>query len=92
MHESDKATIKWQRNILSLFGFLLPILAPLFGFLAYSKNGPHFWWSISATYYATSNILMIGVLGVVAFFLWTFKRAIFAFAAAIAFLVFAIAF
>lgn len=73
MSEHDKASMNWQRKVLALFGFLLPILAPLFGFLAYSKNGPHFWWSISATYYATSNILMIGVLFVVAFFLWTYK-------------------
>ena len=73
MGEHDKATMNWQRKILSLFGFLLPILAPLFGFIAYDLNGPRFWWSISATYYATSKILMIGVLGVVAFFLWTYK-------------------
>ena len=63
----------WQRRMLALFGALLPILSPLFGFLAYSKNGPHFWWSISATFYATSNILMIGVLWTVAYFLWTYK-------------------
>lgn len=69
----DKLTMAWQRRMLALYGALLPVLAPLFGFLAYSKNGPHFWWSISATYYATSNILMIGVLGTVAFFLWTYK-------------------
>ena len=73
MSEHDRASMNWQRKVLALFGFLLPILGPLFGFLAYSKNGPHFWWSISATFYATSNILMIGVLAVVAFFLWTYK-------------------
>ena len=73
MIKNDKETMKWQRKMLSFFGFLLPILSPLFGFLAYSKNGPHFWWSISATFYASSNILMIGVLGIVAFFLWTYK-------------------
>ena len=69
----DKLTMNWQRKMLALYGALLPVLAPLMGFIAYSKNDPHFWWSISATYYATSNILMIGVLGVVAFFLWTYK-------------------
>ena len=73
MGEHDRATMKWQRKVLALFGFLLPILSPLFGFIAYSKNGPHFWWSISATFYSSSNILMIGVLAVVAFFLWTYK-------------------
>ena len=70
---NDKETMNWQRKVLALFGFLLPILGPLFGFLVYSKNGPHFWWSISATFYASSNILMIGVLAIVAFFLWTYR-------------------
>lgn len=73
MSAFDKLTMTWQRKMLALFGVLLPVLAPLLGFIAYSKNGPHFWWSISATYYASSNILMIGTLGVVAFFLWTYK-------------------
>jgi len=73
MMKNDKETMHWQRRMLALFGALLPILSPLFGFLAYSKNGPHFWWSISATFYATSNILMIGVLWTVAYFLWTYK-------------------
>ena len=73
MTEHDKASMNWQRKVLALFGFLLPILGPLFGFIAYDINGPKFWWSISATFYATSNILMIGVLSVVAFFLWTYK-------------------
>lgn len=73
MQKHDKETMNWQRKVLALYGVLLPILAPLFGFLAYSKNGPEFWYSISATFYATSNILMIGVLAVFAFFLWTYK-------------------
>ena len=73
MLHHDKATMNWQRKILALYGVLLPILAPLFGFLAYSKNGHKFWYSISATFYATSNILMIGTLAVFAFFLWTYQ-------------------
>lgn len=69
----DKATMNFQRRVLALFGFLLPILAPLMGFIAYEKNGPEFWYSISATFYATSNIFMIGVLAIFAFFLYTYK-------------------
>ena len=68
---NDKDTMRWQRKILAVFGVLLPILAPLFGFLAYDKNGPEFWYSISATFYASSNIFMIGVLAIFAFFLWS---------------------
>lgn len=70
---NDKDTMRWQRKILAVFGVLLPILAPLFGFLAYDKNGPEFWYSISATFYASSNIFMIGVLAIFAFFLWSYK-------------------
>lgn len=69
----DKKTMNEQRKTLALMGFLLPILAPLLGFIAYSKNGSEFWYSISATFYASSNILMIGVLAIFAFFLFTYK-------------------
>lgn len=71
--KNTKDAMIWQRKILSIFGMLLPILAPLTGFLAYSKNGPEFWYSISATFYATSNIFMIGVLAIFAFFLWSYQ-------------------
>ena len=71
--KNDKSTMNWQRKVLALYGVLLPILAPLAGFIAYDKNGTEFWYSISATFYATSNIFMIGVLAVFAFFLWTYK-------------------
>ena len=73
MLKSDRESMNWQRKVLALYGVLLPILAPLTGFIAYSKNGPEFWYSISATFYATSNILMIGVLSIFAFFLWNYK-------------------
>lgn len=69
----DKASMNYQRKVLALFGFLLPLLAPLMGFIAYEKNGPEFWYSISATFYASSNIFMIGTLAIFAFFLWTYK-------------------
>lgn len=69
----DKKTMNYQRRILALMGFLLPVLAPLMGFIAYDKNGAEFWHSISATFYATSNIFMIGVLAIFAFFLFTYK-------------------
>ncbi len=69
----DKATMNYQRKILALYGLLLPILAPLMGFIAYDRNGKTFWYSISATFYASSNIFMIGVLAIFAFFLWTYK-------------------
>lgn len=69
----DKKTMNYQRRVLALMGVLLPVLAPLMGFIAYEKNGKEFWYSISATFYATSNICMIGVLAIFAFFLVTYK-------------------
>lgn len=69
----DKASMTYQRKILALFGFLLPLMAPIMGFIAYDKNGPEFWYSISATFYASSNIFMIGALAIFGFFLWTYK-------------------
>ena len=69
----DKASMNFQRRMLSLMGLLLPVLAPLLGFIAYDRNAPDFWWSISATFYATSNWLMIGTLAIFSFFLWTYK-------------------
>lgn len=69
----DKATMNWYREHLAYCGFLLPILAPLAGFIAYEKNGPTFWWSLSATFYATSAILFIFTLSVFSSFLWGYK-------------------
>lgn len=69
----DIASMNKQRRILAVMGLLLPLLSTLPGFIAYEQNGPEFWWSISATFYASSNIFMIGCLSIFAFFLWTYK-------------------
>lgn len=69
----DKASMQYQRRMLALMGFLLPILAPILGFIARDRNAPDFWWSISATFYATSGWLMIGTLAIFGYFLWTYK-------------------
>ena len=68
----DKATMNYQRKTLAIIGLFLPILSPVMGFIACDRNGPEFWWSISATFYASSNILMIGALAIFAFFLKTY--------------------
>lgn len=71
--QHDKKTMNWQRRVLAIIGFLLPMLSTFTGFIAYDRNCPEFWYSISATFYATSNIFMIGGLSIFAFFLWTYK-------------------
>lgn len=69
----DKATMNRQRKALAIIGFLLPFLSTLPGFWAYKENGPEFWYSISATFYATSSICMIAGLSIFAFYLWNYQ-------------------
>lgn len=69
----DKATMNAQRKALALTGFLLPILSTIPGFIAGDRNAPDFWWSISATFYATSCIFMIMTLGRFSGYLFTYK-------------------
>ena len=69
----DKKTMNYQRRMLALMGFLLPILSTLPGFIAGDRNAPDFWWSISATFYATTVIFMCSDLGIFSFFLCTYK-------------------
>lgn len=65
----DKQTMNEQRKILAIIGFVLPIISVAFGLPFIEKNGPTFWHSISATYYATSGDLMRGALSIFGFFL-----------------------
>ena len=58
----DKATMNFQRKMLAVMGFLLPLLATIPGFIGYDRNAKDFWHSISATYYATSRDFMVGTL------------------------------
>ncbi len=69
----DKKTMNYQRRMLALMGFLLPILSTLPGFIAGDRNAPDFWWSISATFYATTMIFMCSDLSIFSFFLCTYK-------------------
>ncbi len=72
MLKNDKDTLNWQRRWLARLGFSLPILAPLAGLPAIDKNGPEFWYSISATFYATSGVLMVMTLGIFGAFMFTY--------------------
>ncbi|MBR4267152.1 MAG: hypothetical protein IKQ46_13950 [Bacteroidales bacterium] len=54
----------FQKKVLGLLGFFLAPSAILFGLWGDNSAivDPKWWYSISMTYYATSNICMIGVL------------------------------
>jgi len=58
---TKKSLMLFQKEMLGILGFLLVPCAILFGLLG--DHNPETWWnSISMTYYANSNICMIGVL------------------------------
>ena len=59
------------RQALGALGIALPALVILFGLLG--KNGPEWYYSISATYYANSGTIFSLIMGGVAFFLVTYR-------------------
>lgn len=86
----DKKTMNFQRRMLGLMGFLLP-LTTILGFIGGDRNAEDFWYSISAQYYATSRDFMVGTLFTFGCFLITYlgydigDRATCKFSAAMAF-------
>jgi hypothetical protein len=65
----------YQRFMLGVICGLLPIACLLFGVLGEIRgiNLPEWYNSISATYFANSNMCMIGALCLCSFFLFTYK-------------------
>ena len=62
----------FQRRVLAVIGFLLSPVSIVFGLFALDKNGPTFWYSISAMFYATCGSIMTMALGIFAFFLFCY--------------------
>lgn len=67
--------LHFQRLVLGVICGLLPICCLLFGLLGSDSAllGSHWWYSISATFYANSNIWLIGSLVLASFFFFTYK-------------------
>lgn len=65
----------FQRFMLGIICGLLPVGCLLFGILGQLTgiNNPEWYVSISATYFANSNMCMIGALCLCAFFLFTYQ-------------------
>lgn len=65
----------FQRFMLGIICGLLPVACLLFGLLGEFRgiNYPGWYVSISATYFANSNMCMIGALCLCAFFLFTYQ-------------------
>lgn len=67
--------LHYQRFMLGIICGLLPVCCVLLGLLGEltGVNYPNWYVSISATYFANSNMCMIGALCLCAFFLFTYK-------------------
>lgn len=65
----------YQRFVLGVICGLLPVACLVFGLLGEIRgiNYPEWYNSISATYFANSNMCMIGALCLCAFFLFSYK-------------------
>lgn len=70
-----ESQLHYQRLVLGVICGLLPICCILFGLIGADSAllGKEWWYSISATYYANSNIWMIGSLVLASFFFTTYK-------------------
>lgn len=62
MKTQSKDIIKAFNKLLGILCILLVPLCVGFGFLCRENNAPDFWYSVSATYYASSKLWMIGLL------------------------------
>ena len=68
-----ESTMHKQRFVLGVICGLLPICCILFGLFGLNVNPQYWWYSISATYYATSSPWMIGSLCLASFFFLTYQ-------------------
>lgn len=70
-----KSQLHFQRLVLGVICGLLPICCVLFGLIGADSAllGDEWWYSISATYYANSNVWIIGSLVLASFFFFTYK-------------------
>lgn len=71
--EVEKKQYIMQRRIIGFMVILLAPLSVLFGLIGCKTNPSGWWYSISATYYANSKIIMIGIITISAFFFCTYK-------------------
>ena len=70
---NDKILLNHQRKAL---GILCALLAPLclgFGLFGLNTNAEHWWYSISATYYANSKMFLIGLLFTIFIYFLSYK-------------------
>lgn len=62
-----------QRRTMGILVLLLAPLSVLLGLFGLSANPDGWWYSISDTFYASSKVVMIGIISVSAYFFCTYK-------------------
>jgi hypothetical protein len=71
--DNNTAVSYWRlRQLIGILGILLAFLSVLAGLLGGADNPPHWWSSISATYYSNAAPVMVGLLVCVGMFLTTY--------------------
>lgn len=75
MNELEEKTMHKQQFILGGLCIALPFMSILFGLFGVPTHVNYFgwWYSISATYYANSKIVMIGLLFTTGIYFWSYK-------------------
>ena len=73
MKNKELTSMLYQKRILGILCILLAPLCLLFGLFGLSSNLPHWYLSISATYYANSKMFMIGLLFAISVFLFSYQ-------------------
>ena len=75
MTELEEKTMRKQQFILGWLCTVLPFVAIGFGLIgAITKcNPPTWWYSISATFFANSNVILIGLLFATGIYFWAYQ-------------------
>ena len=75
MTELEEKTMRKQQFILGWLCAALPFVSIGFGLLgAFTKcNPPTWWYSISATFFANSNVILIGLLFTTGIYFWAYE-------------------
>lgn len=75
MGSVEKKQYMYQRKVIGYLVLLLSPLSILFGLIGHFSgfNPDGWWWSISDTYYANSQMIMASIISIAAFFFCTYE-------------------
>ena len=75
MTVDEKRVMRRYQTIIGCLGWALPVLSVGFGLIGFFRgvNEPGWYESISATYYANSSMMMVGLLFAISLYFWAYK-------------------